>query len=57
MFSNAYQKIPGAIRQWFENVLFPTGPVPVPVKVRIDEALRHRPMSIREYRILNQRCK
>ena len=54
MFTNAYQKIPGAIRQWFENVLFPARPVPVPVKVRIDEAVRHRPMSIREYRIVNQ---
>jgi hypothetical protein len=57
MFTNVYQKIPGAIRQWFEDALFPARPVPVPVKVRTDEAVRHRPMSIQEYRNLKRRCK
>jgi len=55
MFTNAYQKVHGTIRQWFEVARFLTGPVSIPVRVRIDESAHRRPMSIREYRILNQR--
>ena len=59
MFNNVYQKVPRAVRQWFENALIATGPVPVPIpaRVRIDEAERHRPTSIPEYRIFKQRRK
>ena len=57
MSINAYQKILGAIRQWFEVTRFPTEPMLIPVRVRIDEAEHYRPMSIREYRALQQRFK
>jgi len=57
MFTNAYRKILGTIKQWFEAARLPTGPVPIPVKARIDASAHRRPMSIREYRIINQRCK
>ena len=52
MSISAYQKILGAIRQWFEIALLPTRHVPV--RVRIDEAEHHRSMSMQEYRIINQ---
>ena len=57
MSTNAYQKILRAIRQWFEIARLPTGPVPILVKVRINEAAHYRPMNIREYRALQQRFK
>jgi len=57
MSINAYQKILGAIRQWFEVTRFPTEPVLIPVKVRIVDAGYYRPMCIREYRALQQRFK
>ena len=50
MFANAHQKILEAIKQWFENARFPTGPALIPLRVRIDGSEHHLPMSIREYR-------
>ena len=55
MSINAYQKILGAIRQWFEVAGFPAGYLPV--RVRIDEAEHYQPVRIREYRALQQRFK
>jgi hypothetical protein len=57
MSANTCQKILGAIKQWFEIARYYAGPVPIPVRVRIDEAEHHRSMSIQEYRIINQRRK
>ena len=57
MFTNLYQEILRAISQWFEIARLPAEPELVPVKVRIDEAAQYRPMSIREYRALQQRFK
>ena len=57
MFTNLYQGILRAISQWFEIARLPAKPVLIPVKVRIDEAQQYRPMSIREYRALQQRFK
>ena len=54
MSSKAYQKILRAIRRWFEIAHLPAEPVLIPVKVRTDEAQQYRPMSIREYRALQQ---
>ena len=57
MFTNLYQEVLRAIRRWFEIARVPTEPAPIPVKVRIYEAQQYRPMSIREYRALQQRFK
>jgi hypothetical protein len=57
MSTNMFEKITGAVKQWVEIARYYAGPVPIPVRVRIDEAERHRSMSIREYRMLNQRRK
>jgi hypothetical protein len=57
MFTNLYQEVLRAIRRWYEIARVPTEPALIPVKVRIDEAEQYRPMSIREYRALQQRFK
>jgi len=57
MFTNLYQEVLRAIRRWNEIARVPTEPAPIPVKVRIYEAQQYRPMSIREYRALQQRFK
>lgn len=57
MSTNSYQEILGAVRRWFEIARLPTEPVLIPAKVRVDEAKHYRPMSIREYRALQQRFK
>ena len=49
MFVNAYQKIVGIIKQWFEIGRLSTRPAPIPIEVQIDEAKHHRPMSVRPY--------
>jgi hypothetical protein len=55
MFTSVYQKILGAIKQCFEIARFPDEPTPIPIKVQPHESAHHRPMSAREYRLLNQK--
>jgi len=38
MFANIYQKILRTISQWFEIARFPTEPVLIPIKVRMNES-------------------
>ena len=57
MSTNAYQKILGAIEQWFQTARFDNRPVPIPVRVQIDAPEHRRSMSFEEYRIIKQRRK
>lgn len=57
MFTNLYQEVLRAIRRWNEIARVPTEPAPIPCKVRTYEEKQYRPMSIREYRALQQRFK
>lgn len=57
MSTNTYQKILRAIRQWFDIARFPAESAPILVKVRINDAVHCRPLSLREYRALQQRFK
>jgi len=55
--NNSYQRIRVVIRQWFEIIQFPTVPIPIPGKARIDGPRHHLLITILGYKNSNQRYK